>query len=149
MKKKLFFAMLLVAMLALLMACSPMPNLIALSGVVSTSPEAIAAMVGFGLMLVFAYFPKLRVWFGGLASEHKSYIMAGLLVLATVIIWLLAYYGVIVTDQPMTWESFFKIVLAILVANQPTYTLLPEAADVKAARLARNTKALKSKPSVK
>ena len=145
MKRKLFVVMFLVAMLALLMACSPLPNIIALPGVVSTSPEAIAAMVGFGLMLVFAYFPKLRVWFGGLASEYKSYIMAGLLILSTIVIWLLASYGVIATDQPMTWDSFFKIVIAFLVANQPTYTLLPEAADVKAARLARNARWLLKK----
>ena len=101
------------------------------------TPEAIAALVGFGLMLIFAYFPGLRVAFGALASEVKSYIMVGLLILATIVIWLLTVNGLIVTPEPVTVNLLLKIIIALLVSNQPTYAVAPEAADVKAAKLKR------------
>jgi hypothetical protein len=103
------------------------------------TPEAISALVGFVLMLVFAYFPGLRVSYGALASEVKSYIMVGLLVLATIIIWVLTLNGIIVSPEPVSVNTLLNIIFALLVANQPTYAIAPEAADVKAAKLARDS----------
>lgn len=97
------------------------------------TPETIAAVVGLVLMLVFAYFPGLRVKYAGLASEVKSYIMVGLLTLSAAVIWVLTIYGFIVTTEPITLTTFIEIVLALLVSNQPTYSIAPEAKDVKAA----------------
>jgi hypothetical protein len=104
------------------------------------TPEGIGAIVGLVLTLTFAYFPVVRTWFAGLKSELKSYIMLGLLIVAEVVISLLAYYGVIVTEPPFTFNTALQVAFALLVANQPTYTLLPEANDVKALRLARDAK---------
>ena len=97
------------------------------------TPEAISALVGFALMLVFAYFPGLRVKYAGLKSEVKSYIMVGLLSLSAIVIWLLTIYGYIATTQPISLTTLIQIILALLVANQPTYSIAPEAKDVKAA----------------
>ena len=102
------------------------------------TPEVISGIVGFVLMLAFAYFPGLRVWFAGLASEVKSWIMIGLLLVAAVIITLLAQYGVIATTEPVTWLTCAKVALALLIANQPAYQLAPLTADVKAAKSARD-----------
>lgn len=104
---------------------------------VTFTPEVIAGIVGFILMLVFAYVPGLRVWFAGLKSEVKSWAMIGLLTVAAVVITLLAQYGVIQTPEPVTWLSCAKVVLALLVANQPTYQIAPQMADVKVAKLSR------------
>ena len=100
--------------------------------------EGIAALAGFILMLVFAYFPKLRVWYGGLESNIKSFIMLGLLVACEGIIGVLVWQGIIPATEPITWQKFVSIAIALLVANQPTYALLPEARDVTAIKAARD-----------
>jgi len=102
------------------------------------SPQGIASIVGVVLAVLFAYFPKLRTWFAGLASEVKSYIMLGVLLLAEIVISLLSYYQVIVTVPPFTWVTAVQIAFALLISNQPTYTLLPEAKDVKEIRVTRD-----------
>ena len=104
---------------------------------VEFTPEVIAAIVGLFLTLVFAYFPKLRVLYGGLQSEIKSLIMLVLLLITAVVIMVLSKYGIIATNEPVTWVLFAKVMFAALIANQPAYTLLPKAADVTAAKLAR------------
>jgi hypothetical protein len=104
------------------------------------TPEGIAAIVGLVLMLVFAYLPGVRQWYAVLASEVKSYIMLGLLLLAEVVISLLAWKGVIVTVPPFDLATAGQIALALLISNQPVYKLLPQAADVKALVLARDAK---------
>ncbi len=105
---------------------------------INFTPEVLAAIVGFLLTLIFAYFPKLRVWYGGLVSEVKSYIMIGLLFVTGFAVTGLAHFGVLATAEPVTWMLFAKVMLAALVANQPVYTLLPEADDVKNAKLERD-----------
>jgi hypothetical protein len=105
---------------------------------ISFTPEVLAGIVGLFMMLVFAYFPKLRTWYAGLVSEVKSYIMIGLLLATAAAITLLAQSGVITTTEPITWVLFVKVMLAVLVGNQPAYTLLPKTGDVKAAKLARD-----------
>ena len=105
---------------------------------ISFTPEVIAGMVGFVLMLVFAYLPGLRVWYAGLQTEVKRYIMIGLLAVAAVTITLLSQYGIIPTTGPVTWLDCSKVILALLITNQPTYLIAPMTADVKAAKLARS-----------
>ena len=101
------------------------------------TPEVIGGIVGLILTLVFAYFPKLRVWYAGLASEVKSYIMIGLLAATALVVTVLAMSGVIVTAEPVTWAVFAKVLFAALLANQPAYSILPETGDVKDAKAAR------------
>ena len=111
---------------------------------VTFTPEGIAVIVGFVLMILFAYLPKLRQWYAVLASEVKSYIMLGLLLLAELVICLLSYYRVITTVPPFDLLTAGKIALALLVSNQPTYKLLPQASDVKTLVLIRNAKLISS-----
>ena len=101
------------------------------------TPQVVAGIVGLVLTLLFAYFPVLRVKYAGLASEVKSGIMLGLLALTALVVTLLAQAGVIVTTEPVTWATFFQVLFAAIVTNQPTYTLLPEAGDVKDAKALR------------
>jgi hypothetical protein len=101
------------------------------------TPQVIAGIVGLVLTLLFAYFPVLRVKYGGLQSEVKSAIMLGLLALTALAVTLLANAGVIQTTEPVTWALFAKVLFAALIANQPTYSILPEAADVKDAKALR------------
>jgi len=111
---------------------------------ITFTPEVIAGFVGFALMLIFAYFPVLRQKFAVLATETKSYIMLGLLVLAEVVICLLSYYGIITTEPAFSLTTAMKIFFALLVANQPTYKLLPQATDVKELVMVRDAKKIKS-----
>ena len=107
---------------------------------VTFTSEGIAAIVGFILMITFAYFPGIRQWYAVLASEVKSYIMIGLLILAEIVICVLAYYGVIYTVPEFSIGTALQIALYLLVSNQPTYKLLPQAKDVKELVLARDAK---------
>lgn len=107
------------------------------------TPEVIAATVGLILTLFFSYFPKIRVLYGGLSSSTKSLIMLGLLLVAEVVIATLAYYGVIQTDPPIGTGSTFlfrclTVAFSLLVSNQPVYNILPEAGDVREAKLLRD-----------
>lgn len=104
---------------------------------INFTPEVIAGIVGILLTLIFAYFPKLRVLYGGLQSEVKSLIMLGLILVTALVITLLAYTKVITTNEPVTWLLFAKVMFAALIANQPAYTILPQAADVTRAKLNR------------
>ena len=102
------------------------------------SPEGIGAIVGLLLALVFAYFPKLRVWFAALATEKQSYLRLGLLLLAEIVISLLSYYQVITTVPPFSFVTALNVAFALLIANQPTSALLPETKDVEEARVLRD-----------
>lgn len=105
---------------------------------VEFTPEVLAGISGLFLTLCFSYFPKLRVWYAGLAGEVKSFIMLGLLFLSASAITALAHFGVVQTAEPVTWLVFAKVMLAGLIANQPVYQVLPKAADVKAAKWERD-----------
>ena len=105
---------------------------------VNFTAEGIAAIGGLILMLVFAYFPKLRVWYGGLQGNVKSLIMLGLLAVVGVAVGLLSHFGVIPSD-PVTWEKIVGIAVALLISNQPTYTIAPKAKDVIEAKIVRDS----------
>ena len=48
-------------------------------GMVSVTPEFLAAVAGVVLSLAFSYVPGLRDWYEALAGEFKRLIMAGVL----------------------------------------------------------------------
>jgi hypothetical protein len=102
------------------------------------TPEFVAGIASIILTLVFAYFPKLRVWFAGLASEMKSLIMLGLFALISGITFALAFNGIIPTDEPLTWVKLVQVFIMTLVASQPAYLILPQAKDVKEAKMLRD-----------
>jgi len=101
---------------------------------VSFTPEMVTGLIAVILSVVFAYVPKLRVWFAGLESRIKSYIMLGLLIVVSVTVYLLADYGIILTYQPVTIFTLFQVILTAIATNQGTYMILPQTADVIEAR---------------
>jgi hypothetical protein len=105
---------------------------------VNFTPELVSMIIGFILSTLFAYIPKLNVWFAGLVSKTKSLIMLLLLVLVSTVIYLLAYYGVIVTVQPVNIFTLLQVIFLTIMANQGTYLILPESAAVVQARLSRD-----------
>jgi len=109
---------------------------------INFTAEGIAAIGGFVLMLLFAYAPKLRVWYGGLVSNVKSYIMLGALLIVEGVLAILIWQGVIPSTEPLTWQKLVSIAIALLVSNQPTYSLLPEAKDVTAVKAVRDARLL-------
>lgn len=102
------------------------------------TPEFLAGVVGVLLTLIFAYFPKLRVAFGGLASEAKSGIMLGLYLLSTAVIFLLGLYGYIPVEVPLNWFDAVMIFFSLVIVGQPTYSVIPEARDVRDVKLERD-----------
>ena len=102
------------------------------------TPELIAGVVAVLLAVIFAYFPKLRVAYGGLASEAKSGIMLGLYLLATAVIYLLGLSGTIPVEVPLNWFDAVLVFFSLVIVGQPTYNVLPEARDVRDAKIERD-----------
>lgn len=94
---------------------------------VEFTPELIAGIVGAIISWVFNWFPGLNTWYSTLKSEVKSVIMLGLLALVSVTIYALAYYGVIVTAEPITIIKLLTVFFAATVVNQSIYSITPEA----------------------
>ena len=105
---------------------------------ISFTPELITAIVAMIFSLLFAYFPALRTWYAGLQSGVKASVMLALLCLTSVAVFILAANGVIVTTEPVTMTLFLKVFFLAVVANQTTYILAPESADVRDAKLSRS-----------
>ena len=95
------------------------------------TPELIGAIVGAILSWLFGWFPWLRTWFAALRTEVKSAIMLLLLALTSVTIYLLVYYGILQTAEPLTWWRLLSVFFAASVVNQTIYSITPEASDVK------------------
>lgn len=105
--------------------------------IVDFTPQLLVAIVGTILSVIFAKFPIVNTWFAGLASEFKSLIMIGLLLIVSVVVYLLAINGIIETTQPLTVWLLIKIFISALIANQATYTITPESAVVKEIKRSR------------
>lgn len=98
---------------------------------VEFTPAVIAGFVGVVLSWLFGWFPGLRTWYAALKSEVKSAIMLGLLALTSVGIYLLAYYGIIVTEEPITIWQLVSVFFIATTVNQATYIITPQATDVR------------------
>lgn len=99
--------------------------------IIEFTPELIGAIVGALLSWVFGWFPGLRTWFAALKSEVKSAIMLAVLALTSVTVYLLIYYGILQTAEPVTWWRLLSVFFAASTMNQTIYKLTPEAQDVK------------------
>lgn len=97
---------------------------------VEITPELIAGIVGIATSWLFSWFPSLRTWYAALKPEVKSFIMLGLMALASVAIYLLANYGVIQTTEPVSIVKLITIFFVATTLNQVAYTITPEAQDV-------------------
>jgi len=94
------------------------------------TPELIAGVVGAAISWIFGWFPGLRTWFAALKSEIKSAIMLGLLAIASVVVYLLVYYGVLQAGEPITIWRLLSVFFFASTINQVTYSLTPQAKDV-------------------
>lgn len=103
--------------------------------------EVLVAILAVVASLVFNYFPRVRVWFAGLASEAKSLIMLGVLLVISAAILGLQCGGVLQTgiscDKNGLIQLIWYYILAV-ISNQASYLIAPETKDVAEAKAARN-----------
>jgi len=87
-----------------------------------TAPQlsSIAALI---LSLLFGYLPGLQGWYDKLTSQYKALVMGALLVVVAV--GSLAYTcDFAAACLQADWKSYLDVLIAALVANVGTYTLL-------------------------
>ena len=99
--------------------------------VIAFTPELIAGVVGIGLSWAFSWFPVLRVLYAQLKAEMKSGIMLGLMAIVSITIYLLAYYNVIQTSEPITIIRLVTVFFVATTLNQEAFNITPQARDVK------------------
>jgi len=75
---------------------------------------------------VFSYFPAIHKWYEVLTTEAKSGIMLGLLVIVSLVVVALVYYGVFPVSEPITWQLWLRVLFAAIVMNQATYLISPQ-----------------------
>lgn len=93
---------------------------------VDFTPQLLVAIVGIVLSLLFNYFPLLNTWYADLKTEFKSLIMILLLLLSAVGVYLLTYFGLVETTEPLSIWLAVKIFISALIVNQATYVISPE-----------------------
>lgn len=98
------------------------------------TPDLISMVVGAVISLLFNYFPGLNTWFSALRTEVKSFIMIGLLAVASVAIYLPSLYGIVEISQPVDWVLVLRTFILAVVANQSAYVIAPQTSAVKAAK---------------
>jgi hypothetical protein len=101
------------------------------------TPELIGSVVGAALSLLFGKFPSLRTWYAALKPDIKSAIMLGTLAVASVTIYLLAYFNVIALTSPVTIWRLLSVFFVTASLNQTSYTLTPLSKDVKEIKIVR------------
>ena len=81
-------------------------------------------LAGAVLALVFGYAPGVRTWYEALEPTRKALVMAGALLLASVLLYLAGCYTPwqvgVTCDQTGFW-TLAQMFIAALVANQATY----------------------------
>lgn len=107
------------------------------------TPELIAGIVGMATSWLFSWFPALRTWYAALKPEVKSFIMLGLMALASVAIYLLAFYGIIETTEQISIIKLVTIFFIATTLNQVTYSITPELPDVIEAKANRDLNNIK------
>lgn len=102
--------------------------------IIEFTPELIAGLVGVALSWLFGWFPGLRTWYAALRSAIKSAIMLGLLAIASITVYLLVFYGVLQTGEPITIWRLVSVFFVATTINQTTYSLTPQTQDVRNAK---------------
>ena len=91
-----------------------------------TESNIIVMLAGVILSLLFGYAPGLRPWYEALEATLKALVMAGLLLVAVVVIYLAACYTPYATgitcDEAGGWQ-LVRLFMDALIANQATYLM--------------------------
>lgn len=95
------------------------------------TPETLALFAGSLLSILFSVVPILKPWYEGLTGLSKRLVMAGVLLLASVVIYAaacLSFLNIILPGASITcteegiW-SLAQVFLLAVVANQATFIL--------------------------
>ena len=88
--------------------------------------NVVMSLAGAILALLFGYAPGLRPWYEALEPTRKALVMAGALLLASVLLYLAGCYTPwqvgVTCDQTGFW-TLAQMFIAALVANQATYLI--------------------------
>jgi hypothetical protein len=88
--------------------------------------NVVMSLAGAVLALLFGYVPGLRQWYEALEPTRKALVMAGALLLASVLLYLAGCYTpwqVGVTCDETGFWTLTQMFIAALVANQATYLI--------------------------
>ena len=108
---------------------------------ITITSAAVAGIAGALLSLIFSYVPGLNSKFAALPKETEQLIMAGLMLLATVIIMGLGCYKVIqinLTCDQNGWVQAIWIFISAIMGNQSVYRLTPQPKTVKAVKAVKS-----------
>lgn len=98
---------------------------------VDFTPELVAGLVGMFISWIFGWFPGLNVWYAALKPAVKSGVMLGMLAVASVTVYLLVFYGVLETTEPITLWRLLSVFFFATTINQATYNITPLNKEVK------------------
>ena len=88
--------------------------------------NVVMSLAGAVLALLFGYVPGVRTWYEALEPTRKALVMAGALLLASVLLYLAGCYTpwqVGVTCDETGFWTLTQMFIAALVANQATYLI--------------------------
>lgn len=91
-----------------------------------TEGNVVMSLAGAVLALLFGYAPGVRTWYEALEPTRKALVMAGALLLASVLLYLAGCYTpwqVGVTCDETGFWTLTQMFIAALVANQATYLI--------------------------
>lgn len=112
-------------------------------GGMEITPEILASIAGVLITLAFSYTPGLRTRFAALQTEYQRLIMLGILVgIAAGIVGLScagfsADIGLNVACSRSSVIGLITALISAVIANQSTFSLTPQLADVKRVRTNR------------
>ena len=99
--------------------------------------NVLSAAAGVVLSLAFAYIPGLNSWYAKQSKEYKQLIMLGLLVVVAAAAYgiaCLGWFAIPLTCDKTGLSQLLQALVAAVIANQSTYSILPQTAGVKEAK---------------
>ena len=87
--------------------------------------ETLSAAAGLALSLAASYLPRFSPWYAALDGLRKRQVMAGLLVLSTLVL-LAAQCALVWACYTANAETALRALFAALVVNQAAYLMTPK-----------------------
>jgi len=102
------------------------------------TPETLALISGVVLSLAFSYIPNLRTWFAEQTKEFQQLAMLGMMALVAAATYGLACAGILsdlfgldMTCDKIGILGLVRALIYAVMANQATYKITPQVAEVK------------------